>query len=242
MKLQNLVERLRNFKNDFGKIGSVAGLTTVLPSVGSMILLTFVYQFGPWLQANKEIGVMIFVSLMTFFSGLALVATNILGIVSGFAFNFQVGMLAQLAGLLGASTLMFILAKRYASENLQTKIEQKPKLQAFHSALLKENWLKTLLILILVRLSPAMPFAVTNFIISAAGISFRVFILGTVLGMFPRTFALVFVGSSLSELNFSEPQEAWVLILGIVATILAISVISLVGKRALNRLTIEQSA
>jgi uncharacterized membrane protein YdjX (TVP38/TMEM64 family) len=241
MKLQNLVERLRNFKNDFGKIGSVAGLTTVLPSVGSMILLTFVYQFGPWLQANKEIGVMIFVSLMTFFSGLALVATNILGIVSGFAFNFQVGMLAQLAGLLGASTLMFILAKRYASENLQTKIEEKPKLQAFHSALLKENWLKTLLILILVRLSPAMPFAVTNFIISAAGISFKTFILGTVLGMLPRTFALVMVGSSLSELNLSEPQEAWVLVLGIIATILAITVISLVGKRALNRLTAEQN-
>jgi hypothetical protein len=49
------------------------------------------------------------------------------------------------------------------------------------------------------------------------------------------------VGSSLSELNLSEPQEAWVLVLGIIATILAITVISLVGKRALNRLTAEQN-
>lgn len=231
-----------NYFKDFGKIGGIALLTTFLPIVGSMFLLTVVYQISPWLQENREVGVVIFVTFMTILSGVALLATNILGIVSGFAFDFQMGIVAQLLGIIGASTVMFLLAKRYASKNFLSTIDQKPKLKAIHHALLNENVFKTLLIITLIRLSPAMPFAVSNFIISASGVTFRTFILGTILGMTPRASALVFVGSSLSELDFSEPQESWMLILGIGATILAVIVVSVVSKRALNNLIVEQSA
>lgn len=242
MKQKYLSEKLRKFKKEFGKFGAIAGVTTVLPIVGSMFLLTVVYQIGPWLQDNREIGVLAFVVLMTVFSGLALLATNILGIVSGFAFDFPVGILAQIIGLAGASTLMFLLAKRYASKNFLSIIDEKPKLKAIHHALLNENVFKTLLIITLIRLSPAMPFAVTNFIISASGVSFKTFILGTILGMTPRASAVVFVGSSLSELNFSQPQESWLLILGIAATILSVFVVSTVSRRALNKLVLEPQA
>lgn len=236
------LNKLKEFVKDFGKIGGIAGATMVLPIVGSTLLLTVVYQIGPWLQGNKEIGVIIFVAFMTIFSGLALLATNILGIVSGFAFDFQVGIAAQILGIAGASTLMFILAKRYASKNFLTTIDQKPKLKAIHNALLNESFWKTLIIITLIRLSPAMPFAVTNFIVSASGVSFRTFFIGTILGMTPRASALVFVGSSLSELNFSEPQESWLVILGILATVLAALAVSIVSKRALNNLIVEQKA
>jgi uncharacterized membrane protein YdjX (TVP38/TMEM64 family) len=134
---------------------------------------------------------------------------------------------------------MFYCAKRLASENLLSTIERKPKLQAIHRALLTESTWKTLLIVTLIRLSPAMPFAVTNFLVSASGISFKIFLIGTILGMLPRTSAVVFVGSSLSELNFSQPQELWVFVLGIVATLMTIIVISVISKKALNNLTVK---
>ncbi len=242
MKLHKLTEKIKELTTDFGKFGSVAVLTMILPPIGSMILLTFVYQISPWLQANMEIGVLIFVIFMTIFSGLALLATNILGVVSGFAFSFQIGLMAQIIGLVGASTLMFVLARHYAKSNLLSTINQKPRLQAIHRALLKDNSFKTLMIVTLIRLSPAMPFAVTNFIISASGVSFKTFIIGTILGMMPRASAVVFVGSSLSELDFSQPQESWMVIVGIAATILAVVVVSLVSKKALNNLTMEQTA
>lgn len=240
MKLEHLQKKLTEIRKDFGKIGGMTGVTVVLPTIGSLLMLTVIYQISPWLQNNQQIGFLFFVSFMTIFSGLALIATNILGVVSGFAFDFQIGVVAQMTGLVGASTLMFLLTSRYISKNFLATIEKKPKLKAIHHALLNESVFKTLLIITLIRLSPAMPFAGTNFIISASGVSFRTFILGTILGMSPRATALVFVGSSLSELNFSEPQEAWLVILGIVATILSIIVISIVGKRALNKLIVEQ--
>jgi uncharacterized membrane protein YdjX (TVP38/TMEM64 family) len=236
-----ILQKLKEFNKDFGKLGGIALVTTFLPIVGSTLLLTVVYQVSPWLQDNKEIGVVLFVTVMTILSGVALLATNILGIVSGFAFNFQIGIVAQLLGIIGASTVMFLLAKRYASKHFLSTIDEKPKLKAIHNALLNESVFKTLLIITLIRLSPAMPFAVSNFIMSASGISFRTFILGTILGMTPRASALVFVGSSLSELNFSEPQESWMLIVGIASTVLAVVVVGVVSKRALNNLIVEQT-
>ena len=76
MKLQNLIGKLKILIKDFGKIGGIAGVTTVLPSVGSMILLLLIYQISPWLQGNKELGIPFFVAFMTIFSGAALIATN----------------------------------------------------------------------------------------------------------------------------------------------------------------------
>lgn len=242
MNVRKTVSKFKNFLLEFGVIGSMAGFTTVMPIVGSTLLLTTMYNFSPWLQENQEIGFLIFVSFMTIFSGLALLATNILGIVSGFAFDFQIGLLAYLTGICGASTVMYILSKRYASASLRLVIENKPKLRAIQKALLNENVFRTLFIIMLIRLSPAVPFAVTNFLVSASGISFRIFILGTIIGMLPRASAVVFVGSSLSELNFNEPQESWIIILGIVATILVVFLISMISKRALQNLTLHNSS
>lgn len=242
MRLQNSFEKIKALKKDYGKIGGMAGTITVLPSIGSMILMLVIYQISPWLQENKELGIPLFVVFMTVFSGVALIATNMLGILSGFAFDFYWGISAQILGVLGASIVMFFFAKRLAKESLQNKIEEKPKLKAIHKALLNENFYKTLIIIFLIRLSPAMPFALTNFMMSATGISFRTYLIGTLFGMLPRASAIVFVGSSLSELNFSQPQESWILIVGIIATILAVIVVGLVSKRALENLIIEQPA
>ncbi len=234
-----MIQKLKNLLKDYGKFGGMAGLTMVLPTIGSMILLLVVYEFAPWLRERREIGFFVFVLGMSLFSGFALLATNVLGIVSGFAFDFQFGLLAQILGLIGASTIMFYFAKSYAQENLTEIIGSKPKFRAIHNALLNEKFLRTLLIITLIRLSPAMPFAVTNFALSAAGVSLRTYLLGTFLGMLPRSAAIVFVGSSLAELDFSQPQESWIIILGIVATIIATIVIGIFSKRALDQITIQ---
>jgi uncharacterized membrane protein YdjX (TVP38/TMEM64 family) len=236
-----LFDKIKNIIKDFGKFGSVAGLTMVMPIFGSAILLATAYQFAPWLQANKETGFVVFISLMTVFSGLALMAINVLGIISGFAFHFELGLLAQFIGILGASTLMFVIAKRFASQNLLFTIGKKPKLQAIHNALVRENFYKTLSIITLLRLSPAMPFAVTNFSIAAAGVSFKTFILGTAIGMTPRAVAVVFVGSSLSELSFTTPRESGFIIFGIVSTVVAVFVVGYFSRKALQNITTQGS-
>jgi uncharacterized membrane protein YdjX (TVP38/TMEM64 family) len=240
--MSKITERIKHAIVEFGVIGSMTGYTAIMPIVGSTILMGSMYAAGPWLRDNWEVGVFVVIAAMTVLAGVALIATNILGFVSGFAFDFPLGLAAYLAGILGSASVMFVLAKRLASRGIQPMIEKRPRLRAVHSALLDESAARTVAILILIRLSPAIPFAASNFVISAAGVSFPVFAVATLIGMLPRAAAVVFVGKSLAELDFEQPQEMWLIAIGIVATILSIVLISVVSRRALRRISEARDA
>jgi uncharacterized membrane protein YdjX (TVP38/TMEM64 family) len=235
--MRSFTERVKRFIVDYGVIGSMTGYTAIMPIVGSTILLGTMYEIGPWLQSNRAVGAALVVATMSALAGVALIATNILGFVSGFAFGFPLGLATYIGGIFGASSVMFVIAKRFGSSGLQPLIARRPRLRVVHRALLDENAARTLLVLVLIRLSPAIPFAATNFVVSAAGVSFSLFAFATVIGMLPRAAAVVFVGASLSELDFDRPQESWIVILGIAATVFAIAFISFFARRALRRIS-----
>lgn len=232
-----LANKLNYFRKEYGKIGFWTVFAMVMPMIGLSVLLSIIYQISPWIKANPNTSVPAFILTISIFSGLAILPTNIVGVTSGWAFGFPLGLFAMLSAIAGAVTLNYFISKRLAGKNFKQVIEEKPKLNAVHKALLDGNYIKVIIIIVLLRLSPATPFAATNFMISASGVSIRSFILGTVLGYIPRTSATVFVGSSLTKLNFEQPKESWMIILGIVFTIIATIVIGILSKRALNRLT-----
>lgn len=239
--MKKIYEKIKELKAEFGKIGFWAAFSLVMPIFGLTAFVGVIYSVSPWLQANRTEGILAFILSVSVLAGLAILPTNIVGMVSGWAFDFQFGLLAMLGAIGGALAINYSVSKRLAGENFQEVIENKPKLKAIHSSLLTESFFKTLLIIVLLRLSPAVPFAATNFVISASGVSMKTFLLGTLLGYLPRTSATVFVGSSLTVLNFNQPQESWMIILGIVATIAATIIIGVISKRALNRLTLENA-
>jgi uncharacterized membrane protein YdjX (TVP38/TMEM64 family) len=239
--LENLIKKLKKLKDEFGKIGFWAAFSLLMPIIGLTVFIGVIFNVSPWLQKNKVEGVFAFVIAVSVLAGLAILPTNVVGMVSGWAFNFQLGLLAMLGAIGGALAINYFVSKRLAGENFQNVIEEKPKLNAVHKALLKESFSKTLLIIVLLRLSPAVPFAATNFMISASGVSMKTFLLGTLIGYLPRTSATVFVGSSLTTLNFNQPQESWMIILGIIATLVATIVIGIFSKRALNQMTMEHA-
>lgn len=238
---QKLKNKFLELKRDFGKIGFWAVFALVMPIIGLLAFVGLIYEISPWLKANPTISVPAFIVTISLMSGLAILPTNIVGMTSGWAFGFSVGLVTMLASIAGAVSLNFFISRRLAGKNFKQVIAEKPKLNAIHQTLLHGNIYKVILIIVLLRLSPATPFAATNFVISASGVSMKSFLLGTVFGYLPRTSATVFVGSSLHQLNFEQPSESWLLILGIIATILATIIIGVLSKRALNRLTNEET-
>lgn len=212
-----------------------------MPIFGLTAFIGVIYSVSPWLRANQTEGIFAFIVSVSVLAGLAILPTNIVGMVSGWAFDFQFGLLAMLGAISGALAINYFVSKRLAGENFYKALERNPKLKAVHKSLLRESFFKALIIIILLRLSPAVPFAATNFMISASGVSIKTFLLGTLLGYLPRTSATVFVGSSLTQLNFNQPQESWMIILGIIATIAATVVIGIFSKRALNRIMAENA-
>ena len=237
-----MLERLRRNIRDLGYLTPVALVCTFMPIVGSTLLLMFIMPIGHWLRDNWEIGILVFLAGTLFFCGLALLPTNIIGIVSGWAFGFEVGLLVLMCGVIGSSFISFVINSRISGGHFPKVIEKYPRSTAIYKALLKEDLKKTTMIIILLRMSVIMPFALTNFLMAASRAPIRAFVIGTAVGMLPRSAAMVFIGSGLSELNLANGSETYLYLFGLVATIVSVAVIAVISRKALERLTREEAS
>jgi uncharacterized membrane protein YdjX (TVP38/TMEM64 family) len=238
--LKKLFHKIAVYLRELGKLTPIALVTTFLPAIGGMVLLSVAYPLAFWLRENWAAGAGLFFFGIIVFCGLSILATNIVGLIGGWAFGFELGIALLIAGVVSAATLSFLIHSRIVGDTLPHVFENHPKAQIVYQALVGQSLWRTTLIIFLLRLSPAMPFALTNFLMASARVPLKAFIIGTFGGMLPRSSAVVFVGSGLSELSFDNPQEAWLLIFGIVATIISIIFVTIIARRALARLTREK--
>lgn len=229
--------KICGYLKELGNLTPIALVTAFLPMVGSAILILFSYPLGNWLRENWEIGVPIYLLGVLVFCGLALLPTNVIGIIAGWAFGFGLGITVLICGVVGAATVSFLIHSRIVGDKLPQVFETHPKAQAIYQSLVGQSVWRTTLIIFLLRLSPAMPFALTNFLMASARVPLKSYVAGTFFGMLPRSSAVVFVGAGLSELRFDDRQEFWLIIFGIAATIVSIVVIGIISKHALKRLT-----
>lgn len=235
--MKNLFKKIYGYFKELGSLTPIALVTTFLPILGSTVLLIIGIPLGYWLRENWEIGMPLYLLGVLVFCGLALLPTNVIGIIGGWAFNFELGIAILITGVVGAAVISFLIHTRIVGEKLPHVFEKHPKAQAIYEALLEQDLWRTTLIVFLLRISVIMPFALTNFLMASARVPLRSYIAGTFFGMLPRSSAVVFVGAGLSELDFNNPQDSWLIISGIIATIFSVIVIGSISKRALERLT-----
>lgn len=240
--MKRLFNKISAQLKELGSLTPIAFVTTFLPMFGSLGLLAIAYPLGYWLRENWIVGMPLYFVGVLFFCGLALLPTNVIGIIGGWAFGFDLGIAVLMTGIVGAALISFLIHTRIVGEKLPQVFEKHPKASAIYQALLEENIWRTTLIIFLLRLSVIMPFALTNFLLASARVPVRSYLIGTFFGMLPRSSAVVFVGAGLSELNLENPQGSWLLILGIAATVISVIVIGLISKHALERLTEEKQA
>ena len=236
-KIREVYEVLRRS----GKFAPLVFVTTFLPPIGSLLMLGVIYQVSPWLRANPAAGAPLFVFSVTFLCGLSIMPTNILGMVSGWSFGFETGLPVMMSAICAASLFSYVLNRRFVGKRFLEALDEKPKARILYNALVGQSFGRTTLIIFLLRLSPAMPFAATNLLMSSARVPIKSFLLGTVGGMLPRTAAVVLVGAGLSELDFTTSDDWYLLAFGIAATIVSIAVITYFSRQALARLTAEEN-
>jgi uncharacterized membrane protein YdjX (TVP38/TMEM64 family) len=229
--------KIKNYLKELGNLTPIALITTFLPILGSTVLLVFGIQLGSWLKENWEVGMPLYLLGVLVFCGLALLPTNVIGLIGGWAFGFEAGIAILITGVVGAAFISFLIHRRIVGDKLPEVFKKHPKAQAIYEALLEQNLWRTTLIVFLLRVSVIMPFAFTNFLMASARVPLGSYITGTFFGMLPRSSAVVFVGAGLSELSFDNSQDTWLIIGGIAATIITVIVIGSISNRALERLT-----
>jgi uncharacterized membrane protein YdjX (TVP38/TMEM64 family) len=226
----------KRWSKNLGPAGPMAAVMIVLPIVGGLLLLGFVRQLAPWLKHHASAGAaLIFAGAAAGLAGFSLMPTYALEIVAGWAFGPLVGTAASVAGLTGAAVVSYGVAKAVVHDRLLRRMHGNDRCEAVRHAMVGSGSARAAGIVALVRLAPVVPFGATNLLMASAGCPLGAFVVGTALGTLPRTAAVVFMASQMSELRFEH--NPWLFVASLVATVVVVTVLGYVAKRALAHVT-----
>lgn len=224
-----------------GPLSVLAVLATALPGVGGFILLGYRETVATWLQSHPDYGVWIYIAAFALGSGLALLPTYAQAVLGGFVFRFPVGFPAALAGFTIGALLGYLIARLAGRDRAMNVISSHPRARAVYDALLGAGRLRTLLVVTLLRFPPNSPFALSNLVFAATGVPLWIFLLGTIIGMAPRTAAMIYVGSTLKSLD-DTGMPKWLFWAGLAAALAVIGVFGAIINRVISRVTTTTEA
>jgi uncharacterized membrane protein YdjX (TVP38/TMEM64 family) len=123
---------------------------------------------------------------------------------AGYLFGLTQGVGVVLVAATIAASISFFIGKTFLRSWVETVLEENEKFAKIDKAIAKEGFK----LLLLVRLSPIFPFALSNYLYGASAIDFGAFFWGTLLGFTPGTVAYVYTGMVGKALTMGQ-GEPW---------------------------------
>ncbi|WP_114751202.1 TVP38/TMEM64 family protein [Pleomorphovibrio marinus] len=180
-----------------------------LPSIGALLTLNYLLglDIKPWeLETNQGWRPLLFVIASASAMGLALLPTTFVSVLTGLIWGWEYFVLLIIAYTLGT-----ILG--YYTGSVFTRDQLNPLLQPFPKAkkLVETNSEKPAHLIFLIRLSPVIPFALSNILFSLMNIPIKKVVWWGLLGMLPRTSIAFFTGTLAAGIfqAFSEGKQEW---------------------------------
>src|SRR5437773_4181050 len=148
-------------------------------------------SFNNWVGQMGAIGIFIFIGVYAVATVL-LAPGAILTIGAGFAFGLWKGFLAVSAGSTLGAALAFLVARFIARDKVEAIAERNDKFRNVDRAIGKQG----AKLIFLLRLSPVIPFNLSNYLYGLTGVRFWPYLLASWIGMMPGTFLYVYVGTA----------------------------------------------
>ena len=222
--------------------GALLALWVVLPPFAGFYLLSQIAPLTDWFRQDGLKGPALFALGYALCCGGGLLPTYAPSIAAGWIFGPFVGFPVCVAGYLGGSTLGFALSRLAGrGGQVQAWIDRWPKAAVIRYALVEEKPSRTALIVGLLRLSPSCPFSITNLAMAGAGVRFPIFLVGTMVGMAPRTLAAVIVSHLGAEqgakdlIELATQQGVVAVAVGVVLLVGSLMLIGHIARVALER-------
>ena len=161
----------------------------------------------------------LFVLLPAFFFPVA-----VLALAGGLLFGLWWGSVYTFIGAVLNCAMMFLLARYVGRSQVQRLVEQKLSPQ-WQRRLQMADGKEGFLLLIILRLIPAVPYNLINYTFGLTGISFSSYLLASAIGIIPGTFAFINIGDKTLE---AGSPSFWIAI-GLLVLLLAVT--GLLGKK-----------
>ncbi len=238
--------------SDFGRAGPAAVIAAILPAVGGLTLIGLTPTIAPHLRDLGLLGILLYVLVFAITSGLAILPTFAQAALGGYAFGLAFGLPAALFGFLGGSLIGYFVARLATGDDAIRGVQKHPKwhvvIRSFFpdregdeaSGMEHPGFMRTLVIVTLIRFPPNSPFALTNIVLSSVKVDILPYALGTLFGMLPRTAVVCYLGSLVQgELDNADALKStrpgWYIPVGIAITVAVLFILARLGDIAIKK-------
>jgi uncharacterized membrane protein YdjX (TVP38/TMEM64 family) len=143
-----------------------------------------------WVRDAGALGVIVF-SVVYVLATVLLAPGSILTIGAGFSYGLLWGTLLISPVSVLAATLAFLLGRTILRKPIERRVASHPKFEAIDRAIGDDAFR----IVLLLRLSPVMPFNILNYALGLTRVRLRDYVVASFIGMLPGTFLYVYLGS-----------------------------------------------
>jgi uncharacterized membrane protein YdjX (TVP38/TMEM64 family) len=218
------------------KVGAVTAVASIT-SVAALFVpaAPWTTDLFRWLHDAGLAGVLVYAAVFVV-AAICFVPGSILTVGAGVAYGVVWGtVIASLAGSAAASAA-FLVARTVARDRVARWVAGDPRVAALDEAV----GARGLRLVILVRLSPLVPFNLLNYALGVTRVSLRDYALGTFIGLLPVTLLYVYVGSVAGELvslarghGAGGPLRQAVSAVGLAATVAVSIYVTRLARQAL---------
>lgn len=212
-------------------------LARTLPAADAIqTLVTRVERWG-------VLGPFAFIGLYTFVTVLMAPAWPF-SVAAGAVFGLLTGFASVFVGAVLGMAAAFLISRYAARPLVERRIRRHPRFSAIDRAVAREGWK----IVVLLRLSPAVPFNLQNYLYGLTAIRFRPCMIASAMAIVPGTFMYVYLGhagrAGINAAGAHASQRGagqWtILFIGLAATVVATIYITRLASRAIREQTLAE--
>lgn len=215
----------------------VVALIVITLSVLSAILPVkdWIREFVDWVKQLGPIGVIVFIFAYALATVLFLPGW-IFTVSAGLIYGIVGGTLVALSGAIIGASLAFLVARYVLRKNIAEMTKKNPRFAAIDDAIGKNGWK----IVGLLRLSPLIPFNLSNYFYGITSIGFISYVAVSAIGMIPGTLLYAYLGAigkaGISGEKTQHSVAQYILLgVGLVATIAVTILVSRIARNALKK-------
>jgi len=195
----------------------------------------WIRSFINWVQQLGPLGVVVFIVAYALATVLFLPGW-IFTVGAGLIYGIVGGTLVALSGAVIGATLAFIVARYFVRKNIEEYAKKNPRFQAIDEAIGKNGWK----IIGLLRLSPLIPFNLSNYFYGITAVSLKAYVAISAVGMIPGTLLYAYLGAigkaGIAGEKTQHSSAQYILLgVGLVATIAVTVLVSRIAKNALKK-------
>ena len=165
-------------------------------------------------------------------TGSALLPTYALSIACGVYLGMAEGSAAAMIGVTLGALVGYFWGTILARKRVMAQIEHHPRAALIRRAIVDRGLAQETMAVGLIRIPPNSPFALTNLAMSATRVRLLPYVIGTAVGIAPRTIFAVWLGNQAGEIQKAKSTGGkWVAIVGVAVAIVVFLIVYRVFSR-----------